>query len=365
MATFEVLVLPVKIEPHLNADSLEISRIGDYRSIVRKGDFKDGDLVAYIPEGSVCPDSLIGEMGLTGKLAGADKNRVKAVKLRGVLSQGLCLKAREGWLEGQDVQGELGVHKYEPVVPAGFQGELMSVGGGRTLHYDIENVKKFPGVFKDGEEIILTEKLHGTFCLAGVMSDSQRLNNTEDDDAFLVVSSKGVAAKGLAFKIHAEANKSNLYVKTVMRLNLVEGCYNAFGTDESVFVLGEILGPGVQDLTYGLVEPEFRVFDIYVGNPGEGRYLGDVELDKVCKKLVLPRVPVLYRGPYSKEVLELWTNGKETLSGQSSHVREGVVLRTSEERLAVADLPCYDRCQLKSVSEGYLLRKSENATEYA
>ena len=364
MATFEVLVLPVKIEPHSNADSLEIARIGDYRSIVRKGDFKDGDLVAYIPEGAVCPDVLIEQMGLAGRLAGADKNRVKAVKLRGVLSQGLCLRAREGWLQGQNVMEELGIHKYEPIVPVGFQGELMSVGGSRTLGYDIENCKRYPEVFKDGEEVVICEKLHGTFCLAGIMSDTQRLNNTEDDDAFLVIASKGVAAKGLAFKLHAEANLNNLYVRTATKLNLVEGCYNAFGTDDSVFVLGEILGPGVQDLTYGLVEPEFRIFDIYIGNPGEGRFLGELELDKACKKLAIPRVPVLYRGPYSKEVLDIWTNGKETVSGQSSHVREGVVIRTSEERLALSDLPCYDRCQLKSVSEGYLLRKGEG-TEYA
>lgn len=241
----------------------------------------------------------------------------------------------------------------------------MSVGGNRTLHYDIENVKKFPEVFKDGEEVVICEKIHGSNCQINIMSDSQRLNDTEDDDAFLIIASKGVGAKGLAFKIHAEANKNNLYVKTAMRLNLVEGCYNAFGTEESVFVIGEIYGKGVQDLTYGLVEPEFRIFDIYIGNPGEGRFLGDLELDKACKKLVIPRVPVLYRGPFSKEVLDTWTNGKETVSGQSSHVREGVVVRTSEERLAGADLPCHDRCQLKSVSEGYLLRKSEDATEYA
>lgn len=51
MSTFTVTVLPVKIEAHTNADSLEIARIGDFKSIVRKGEYHDGDLVAYIPEG--------------------------------------------------------------------------------------------------------------------------------------------------------------------------------------------------------------------------------------------------------------------------------------------------------------------------
>jgi RNA ligase (TIGR02306 family) len=70
MATFEVKVLPVKIETHPNADALEVARIGDFRAIVRKGDFGNGDHVAYIPEGAVVPADVLEEMGLTGRLAG-------------------------------------------------------------------------------------------------------------------------------------------------------------------------------------------------------------------------------------------------------------------------------------------------------
>jgi len=95
MATFEVKVYKLKIEEHPDADSLELAVVGDYRSIVRKGSFKTGDLGIYIPEGAVLPDWLIEKMGLTGMLAGKDKNRVKAIKLRGVLSQGLVLALDE------------------------------------------------------------------------------------------------------------------------------------------------------------------------------------------------------------------------------------------------------------------------------
>lgn len=375
MSTFTVTVLPVKIEPHNNADALEIARIGDYRSIVRKADFRDGDMVAYIPEGAVLPQELVSELGLTGRLAGSDKNRVKAVKLRGVLSQGLCLPARKGWYKGQDVAAELGIFKYEPVIPAGFAGELQSVGGRRTLKYDIENFKRYPDVFQEGEPVIFTEKLHGTFALFGVMGDENCLPITMADDSMealrLIVASKGVAAKGLAFKPNAEANKNNLYVKTAHQYDLIPGVEEIFGFQRSVFILGEIFGPGVQDLTYGLTKPDFRIFDIYVGNPGEGKFLDDIELDQACVDLNIERVPVLYRGPFSKAVLDLWTNGKETVSSTGrenhvgAHVREGVVVRSARERKAGCDLPCDDRAQLKSVSEGYLLRKGDNITEYA
>jgi RNA ligase (TIGR02306 family) len=374
MSTFEVKVLPVKIEVHPGADNLEIARIGDYRSIVRKGDFSNGDHCAYIPEGAVLPDDLIAEMGLTGRLAGSDKNRVKAVKLRGVLSQGLIYPARKGWRKGDDVAAELGIWKYEPVVPAGFQGELMSVGGKRTLNYDIENYKKFPDLFKDGEEVVFTEKIHGTFAMFAVMgkdnlcpgpySKESWMQDDEDnsyEESRLIIASKGVAAKGLAFKINAEANKNNIYVRTAKSYDILPAVEECFGLNgPSVFLLGEIFGPGVQDLHYGLVKPEFRIFDIYVGKPGEGRFLGDAELSQKCVELDIPRVPVLYRGPFSREILDTYTNGKETGSN-GSQVREGVVIRPSIERVADLDFPCYDRLQVKSVSEGYLLRKGDTS----
>lgn len=363
MSTFNVSVLPVKIEPHNNADSLEVARIGDFKSIVRKGEFRDGDLVAYIPEGAVLPQELVAELGLTGKLAGPESNRVKAVKLRGVLSQGLCLPARKGWKKGDDVAAELGIFKYEPVVPAGFQGEVQAVGSQRVIKYDIENIKRYPGVIQDGEEVVMTEKCHGTFAMFGVLSNPMRLNEGWDEDAYLVVTSKGMAQRGLAFKIFAEANEKNLYVRTARHLDLVPAVEEVFGQERSVFIMGEIFGPGVQDLGYGLEKAEFRIFDIYVGNPGEGKFLSDVELDQACVDLGIPRVPVLYRGPFSQAVLDEYTNGKETVSGKAAHVREGVVIRPRRERQVDEDLPCWNRVQFKSVSEGYLLRKG-NVTEF-
>ena len=100
MSEFEVKTYPVIIERHPDADLLELARIGDYYSIVLKGQFQTGDTCAYIPEASVIPDNLIAKMGLEGKLAGRAHNRVKAIKLRGVLSQGLvypCQTIRREW----------------------------------------------------------------------------------------------------------------------------------------------------------------------------------------------------------------------------------------------------------------------------
>jgi len=134
-------------------------------------------------------------------------------------------------------------------------------------------------------------------------------------------------------------------------------------------VLGEVFGASIQDLTYGAMakegdRPGFRVFDIFVSaphgthEPHQARYLNDDELESACKGLGLARVPVLYRGPFSKKVAEEYTNGKETVSGKKLHIREGIVIRPVIERRANN----LGRVQLKSVSADYLLRK--NGTEY-
>lgn len=121
-----------------------------------------------------------------------------------------------------------------------------------------------------------------------------------------------------------------------------------------MYILGEIYGKGVQDLAYVDDNAKyFRAFDIYVGEPSSGRYLPPDEVERVCRVLDIDMVPVLYCGPYSKEVVEEYTNGKETVSGKELHMREGVVIRPHDERRHDE----IGRVILKSVSEAYLLRK--------
>jgi RNA ligase (TIGR02306 family) len=362
MSTFAVHVVRVVIEPHDNADALEIARVGDYRSVVRKDQFKTGELVAYIPEQALVPEPLLDEMGLRGKLAGKDANRVKAIKLRGVLSQGLVLPARPGWAEGQDVAGELGVRKWEPPPPpAHMSGVCYAAGPDRCMKYDIENFKAWPDVLQAGEPVVFTEKIHGTWCQVGYLPPAMI-----DEHGPLVVSSKGLSAKGLAFLPHAPDNAANLYLRVARVLEIDRRLAEVFvadlAADRPVFVLGEIFGAGVQDLGYGAKTDDaglgFRVFDIYIGRPGAGEYLGDAALEAACARLGLPRVPVLYRGPFSREVMQAHTDGKETVSGKAMHIREGIVMRPVLERRD----PKLGRVQLKSVSEKYLLRA--NATEF-
>jgi RNA ligase (TIGR02306 family) len=103
-------------------------------------------------------------------------------------------------------------------------------------------------------------------------------------------------------------------------------------------------------------ELTYRAFGIKVGES----WLDFPEFLKVCEELDIPTVPVLYRGPYSKEALLEYTDGKETVSGKASHIREGIVVYPITER---GDRRI-GRVVLKSVSGDYLTRKNKDATEF-
>lgn len=362
MADFSVNVVTVEdVLPIEGADKIEVAVIGGYQSIIGKGHFKKGDLAAYIPEQSVLPPSLIEEMGLVGKLAGSMKNRVKAIKLRGVLSQGLLYpvsslieRARQendgGEVEeGLDVAEFLGVTKYEPTIPAQFAGQMSRPRGDKQLlNYDIENIKKYHRVLQEGEEVVFTEKIHGTLMQCAYFPDT---------DEF-VVSSKGLGARGFAIEDN-EANVNNTYIKAAKKYGLEDKIRalayarkNFAKQVTPIFIVGEVFGKGVQDLTYGTEDIQYRAFDVYYGIAGAGDYVDAEFKYTLFEDLGLPYVPVLYRGPFSQTVLEQFTNGKETVSGKQFNVREGIVINPIRERREK-----FGRVVLKSVSADYLTRK--------
>lgn len=355
MAAFNATVLEVIVEAHPNADAIELARVGDFFSIIKKGYLKTGDLAVYIPEGAIVPEYIQEEVGCLGKLAGSKKDRVKASVLRGVLSQGLCYKAREGWSIGDNMAEKLGITKYEPVVPAQLSGEISNIGIENVFNFDIENVKRYPQVISDGELVSFTEKLHGTFTVAGTLFGVEPIDNVVNGRSF--VSSKGNFNKGLVIRDNAR-NVNNTYVRIARDFNLYEiSATLADRYKTNVYIAGETFGD-VQDLRYGLPSGkfDFRVFNVFVGkkNSVEGvRAVNDVELEDILSEFGLKRVPVLYKGPFSKDVMLQYTDGMETYSGQELHIREGVIVEPLVQRRS----PEIGRVVLKSVSAAYLARK--------
>ena len=356
MSVFKVEVVKLHIAPHPDADVLELAQVGGYVAVVRKGEFRTGDLAVYIPEGAVVPTEILARMGLEGKLAGPQKNRVKAARLRGVLSQGLVgsfkalgIEAREG----DDVAERLGITKYEPPTPVALGGEVFNAGRELTLDFDVQNWKSYPDILREGEYVIFTEKLHGTCTIIAVLPYKDAHPEAFGEKKNILIMSKGLGAKGLVFK-NNERNANNLYVRAtrglVARIDEV-----LRDTQEApmvpVFILGETFGPGVQDLTYGK-EVGFRVFASAYGYRGDQHYCNWDFVEKSLRLLFkYETVPILYRGPFSETVMREYTDGRTTMGAE--HIREGIVMVPAVERTD----PSLGRVCLKSVSEAYLTRK--------
>ena len=176
-----------------------------------------------------------------------------------------------------------------------------------------------------------------------------------------IVASKGLGARGLVFKFN-EKNQNNLYVRTATAGDypLLEKIRTmAMKLNQPVYLLGEIFGRGVQDLSYGMNEPTFRAFDMYVGQPQKGRYVDFDQFSTNCQLMNISMVPLLYKGPYSYDIMRDLTDGSEQVSGGKSNIREGVVVKPIIERRD----ELVGRVLMKHISEKYLTRKG-NTTEF-
>lgn len=353
MSTFNCPVVRLKLETHPNADAIEIARVGDFQSIVQKGVYKDGDLAVYIPEQALVPDNILESLGLKGKLSGKDKNRVKPIRLRGVMSQGLIapialVTATEAFSEGEDVAVAMGIVKYEPPIPASLRGEVMAGKPELAFKFDVENFKKFPEVFQAGEPVVITEKLHGTFSLFAFVKD-ESLRDEEMFDGQFLVGSKGLGGQGLFFKNTVD----NVYTKNLTdemkdALNELSHLYDIGIDARMVFIIGETLG--IQNgFTYG--GEKFRMFGAGVVNKNGSRtYLDFTGVQNFGAVNDIEVVPVLYQGPFDKAAMIALTEGSETVSSKGEHIREGVVIYAANE----GSDPLIGRRFLKYVSDTYL-----------
>ena len=131
LASFETIseILPIE-----GADRIEIARVQGWQSVIRKGDYKVGDQVIFVPIDTVLPPAVWNEH-LWDKNDPKKPIRVKTVRLRGAVSQGLIfptslVSAQEIWDHSDDpeedisIAGMLGITKYEKPVPAHLAGQV-------------------------------------------------------------------------------------------------------------------------------------------------------------------------------------------------------------------------------------------------
>lgn len=322
----EVIRLPEAAIKHPNADTLEIWNVmGGYPCIARIGDFKGGQLAGYLSVDAILPDKP--EWAFLGK-----NKRIKAKKLRGVFSMGLLTKESltEDSKEGDDIGEILGITKYEP----GEEGVNRSLGANPTAQapnlripvskYDIEGLRNvnYTHVIerwtRDNEQVVLTEKLHGTNCKLCYYDDKLHV--------------------GTRTRWVRETSNS-VYWKGAKDSDLPTICEKHPG----IVFYGEVIG--VQDLKYGATNanPKLYIFDAFDSNTG--RWWNYNELKEIVGHLM---VPELYIGAWSHNLRDL-AEGKSTIA---DHVREGIVVKPLIEKWD----QILGREILKLAGEGYLTR---------
>jgi len=342
-----------EVVAHPNADRLEIVKILGTQTIASKGEYKVGDRVVFFPPDILIPGDVSDALGVAKYLKTTTWEgfkfpcRVAACRLRGVPSYGFIIRAGDQPL-GTDVSADYRAVKYEPPLCTRdrrrFQGDCAADHPAFHKYTDIQNYWRYAVILPEGTSVRITEKIHGTNSRVGYI-------RTEEGYLFMGGSHKTNR------KEHDAAGNRSLYWQPLTPNML--GMLVALSDDKhDVVVFGELFGPGIQDLSYGvpLGEVGYQVFDITV----DGRYIDWNDLQAACGTHNIATVPLLYHGPFSKFMLDACTDGPTTLApvelvSSKYKGREGCVVTPLHE--TYSDI-LGGRLILKNKSADYLDRRN-------
>lgn len=365
-----------KIQDHPNADRMKIAQVKGWQVAIKydpetkTAQFQEGDKCIFFPPDSILPpeiynsptDEIPGRLGIGKYLHELPKvdgirptgKKVTAARLRQIPSFGVLMPLdanEQTWEIGTDVAEYFGITKYEPP-PVPISGDMERENSYFYRYTSIENYRNFPDAFTD-EEVVVLEKLHGTNNRMSIIFD-------ENEWKFMAgshhTSRKEFNSEGktTAYWEFFTDNVKNL-------LNFIKDKYSA---KLSVVLYGEIYGAGVQDMAYGLTRRAYQAFDVAVDNT----YLDYQDFKACLNQFEVDIVPLLYQGPFNKEIVEKLTSGNSVVYQEPSETkgmpkyftgREGIVIKPVKEKKS----PILNgRLILKSISVDYLSRK--NGTEF-
>jgi RNA ligase (TIGR02306 family) len=362
MSFFGVLIRKIKtLDPIPGADRIQVATIEDcaYQFVVAKGLWAPGDTGLYFLIDSLFPTPLLQAMGLEGKLSGPNKNRVKSVKLRGQISQGIL--GPMSLIDGLDksdptpptpeaIAQFLGVTKYEPPLVRDAFTDLAQRAGlpGHLSKYDIESAQMNTAILDllMDEPVLITEKVEGqNHCVTFVPGENGNPGKAS-------VCTRGTTLEPLPDR--PLLTSDNVWITLARQAGLLDLVAQASGEfAQPVTVYSEKTGPGVQGNIYRFPEPALFCFDVKVGP----RFLNVDEFETFAARMNTPRAPVISRG----QTLRQWLSGRDLVtaahgkSALADTLREGIVVRPMTER----EIPAFGRLILK-VRDPIYLAASDN-----
>lgn len=397
MSSFAVPITEIReILPHDNATALELAKIYDWQVVVQKGRYKAGDKVIYVPVDSILPSDLENKIFPPESKIKLRNSRVRSIKLRGKISQGMVLDIEDvqeqifpfqkswDYENDLDVAGFLGITKYEPKeteIPGFMRVQPKKKKGNPEFkkYTDIENFKYYDRMFQDGEEVYVSEKLHGTSFRCGwfpMVADTLwkkvkkyfgYLPEWEFCWGSRTVQIQVKGSHGGFTSLDQGVCFDDVYTKIVKQYDLKNRLSKGFA------IYGEIVGDGIQKgYTYGCKQGEHKLFvyDLMISDQWQDYDMlidtisgfndklgGYSDRDPEDETKLIKIVPMLYVGPFSKDIVDKLRDGDSVIGGQK--VREGIVIKSAKETTC-----SIGRKVLKYVSDAYYLKNQEEGTDF-
>ena len=331
----------VNIQPIEGADKIEVATVLGWEVVIKKGEYKIGDLCTYIQIDTVVPETEYFDF------LRERKYRVRTVKLRKQISQGLIVPLPKGkWKEGDDVTEIIGVKKYEkpdnnperyekPRMPKKWHKKFIYLFKYNFLYKsfpslrrksrssfpthlvsitDEERIQNMPAVLKayKGKTFVVSYKLDGSSI---TVIHSKVLGKSK----FRICSRR--------FELHDKKNDwYRVFNDTDFRYEVLK-LVSHFGTND-VIVQGEAIGKF--NGNHHNVTDHIRLFNIYI----KGKRLNQKEFIDTCLKLNIPHCPK-YKEVELNHTLDEILKESEIKDVLNPHVdAEGLVWRCVEDNLS-------------------------------
>ena len=330
------------IQPIEGADMIELATVGGWKVVVAKDvNHKVGDLVVYCEIDSFLPIEpefeFLRKSSYKKMADGTEGFRLKTIKLRGQVSQGLILPLKDAyevfkrntpnmdmvWFEGLEVTEMLNIVKYEPPVPAQLAGLVKGNFPSFLKKTDEERIQNLTREFEEykNEVFYVTEKLDGSSVTYYVK-----------DGVF------GVCSRNLDLLEDENNSMWKFAIESELRDRLV-------GLGKNIAVQGEIIGEGIQGNPYKRIGQTVRIFNGF--DIDKYDYLSLSELIELVKVLEVKTVPILdldFTLPDTIDELLSYADSKSVLNEKFD--REGVVIRSHDRKIS-----------FKAISNKFLLNE--------
>jgi len=345
-----------KLTPIKGADKIEVAHILGWECVVKKGEFKEGDKVIYCEVDSVLPEKPEFEFLRSRKF------RIKTIKLRGQISQGLVLpldslsnvspEVSISFVNiGDDVTKYIGITKY--ITPS-ERKEIEQLE--RKMQNDKNKLRRFMMRYSWFRSIFLSKSQKSKFPFWVSKTDEERIQNmphvlSQFKDKEVYVTEKidyqsatftgelvpkynwmgKYSPKKYKFVVCSRNmtnnNKDSLYWQVAKKYNLETILKN----NPHLTIQGEQGDTKVQGNKYGISEPTLWVFNIF--DHKKKRYYHFREMENFCESYGLNTVPLIWEGwlkDLGSNVQDLveYSKGKSVINKKIQ--REGVVIRCIE-----------------------------------